>query len=147
MKKALLILLCSSKIFTAQADSENCLTCYAGTCCMGCSTIVTTMLPPDFCIEASFVASSLLACQIGKHCHEKCTYNFDSNKQFDSVCSNIAGLIAAKYFVDCAIFVECPNCLPFATLILLHNGLKIAEEKLQNFLQESENQHENTKKN
>jgi hypothetical protein len=130
IKKLYISLLLSLKIAGSDTDPSDCLTCYASSCLFGCSAITAASIGTDLCIKGSSLGCSAATCKAGEYCHRQCVYNFDPNNPVDTTCAKISGLLAAKYCIDCAIYTECPYCLPIFGLVVLHNGLKIAEESM-----------------
>lgn len=143
IKKLCIPLLFSLKIISSDLDPNNCLTCYASSCLLGCSAITTYHLGADLCIKGSVIGCSAAVCKAGESCHENCVYNFDPNNSFDATCAKTSGAITTISCVNCLLYGQFPTYLPFVTLILSQNLLKVAEESMTNSLSAPYNQHKN----
>lgn len=126
IKKLYILLLFSLKLASSDSDPYNCLTCHV----FGFSTINAANLSTSACLKASILASAATAYKAGECCHRQCVYNFDSNNCADTTCAKVSGIVTAKYCLGCAIYGQCPTCLPTLCLLLIHNVSKIAEESI-----------------
>lgn len=97
------------------------------------------------CLPLAVAATSTPICKTGEFCHQRCVYNFNSDNFFDKTCAKTSGILAASSCIECTIYHQFPNCLPFLMLFLAHNGLKIGEKTLTCSFSEPYNQQSNTK--